>query len=184
MNATGLKWTAALAASVGVAACIFGCASDRPVRVVDRRPGPIDRIGAMLDAWHAAAASADEQTYFSFFSGDDAVFMGTDATERWTVPEFKAYAHPFFERGRAWSFTGTDRHIVLGPSGDVAWFDEVVVTAERGDWRGSGVVVKIDGRWKIAHYNLSLPIPNEVFDDVLTLIRAHETDEQPADDDG
>ena len=41
-------------------------------------------IAAVLDDWHAAAAAANEERYFSHFASG-AVFLGTDATERWTV---------------------------------------------------------------------------------------------------
>src|SRR5262245_25259972 len=67
-------------------------------------------IAATLDAWHAAAARGDEAAYFDAFS-PDGVFLGTDETERWDVPAFRAYAHPHFARGKAWSFHATRRAI-------------------------------------------------------------------------
>lgn len=134
--------------------------------------GPEDQIGQMLDAWHLAAANADEEAYFSHFASDDAVFMGTDATERWSAVAFRAWAKPYFERGRAWSFTSVERHVRVGASGDVAWFDEALDTPNMGPCRGSGVVVLVSGSWKIAHYNLSIPIPNEIVDGVVAQIRA------------
>src|SRR4051794_3526829 len=57
--------------------------------------------GAVLDAFHAAAARADAKAYFDLFT-PDGVFIGTDAGERWTVPQFKAYAAPVFARGKGW----------------------------------------------------------------------------------
>ena len=60
-------------------------------------------VTAVLDDWHAAAAAADEGRYFGHFA-PGAVFLGTDATERWTVDEFRRYAHPYFAKGKAWSF--------------------------------------------------------------------------------
>ena len=59
-------------------------------------------INTMLNDWHRAARLADEDAYFAHCAGDDAVFMGTDATERWTAKEFRVWAHPYFERGTAW----------------------------------------------------------------------------------
>src|SRR5690349_244610 len=41
-------------------------------------------IHAVLDDWHRAAASADEARYFSHFTSD-AIFLGTDKTERWDL---------------------------------------------------------------------------------------------------
>ena len=53
----------------------------------------IQAVAAVLDAFHEAASQADEELYFSFFA-PEGVFMGTDASERWTVPEFREFAHP------------------------------------------------------------------------------------------
>ena len=48
-------------------------------------------IASLLDSLHAAAAAADGDRYFGFFA-EDAVFMGTDASERWPLPVFREYA--------------------------------------------------------------------------------------------
>jgi ketosteroid isomerase-like protein len=127
------------------------------------------RASATLDRFHAAAAAADEATYFGFFS-EGGVFLGTDGKERWTVPELRAYAHPRFASGKAWSFRSTRRDLTV--RGDLAWFDEDLDTANLGPARGSGVLVRekeSDG-WKVAQYNLSIPIPNERFADVRKVI--------------
>lgn len=129
-------------------------------------------IAAVLDDWHGAAAKADEARYFSHFA-PGAVYMGTDATERWTVEEFRAWARPFFARGRAWSFKATQRQIRLAPGGDVAWFDESLDTPNLGPARGSGVLVREQGRWRIAHYDLSVPIPNPLMAAIQKQIEAH-----------
>ena len=123
----------------------------------------------MLDDWHDAASKADEERYFGHFA-NDAVFLGTDATERWDLPAFRAYAHPYFSQGKAWSFRAVRRDITLGASGD-AWFDELLETQNLGPARGSGVLLKNPGgQWKIAQYNLSIPIPNDRFADVKKLL--------------
>ena len=59
-------------------------------------------IDEVLDAFHDAASKADGASYFSLFA-EDAVFIGTDAAERWSVDEFKAFAEPYFSEGRGWS---------------------------------------------------------------------------------
>jgi ketosteroid isomerase-like protein len=130
------------------------------------------RIAAVLDDWHAAAAAADEVRYFSHFA-PNAVFLGTDATERWTVEEFRRYAHPYFARGKAWSFRPAARHIAFSPDGSVAWFDERLDTPNLGPARGSGVLVRESGAWKITHYDLSVPIPNELMSEVKRRIEEH-----------
>src|SRR5262245_62071555 len=61
-------------------------------------------VAAVLDMLHAAAAKADGKLYFKLFT-DDAVFIGTDATERWTIAEFKDYAMKRFETGKGWTYT-------------------------------------------------------------------------------
>ena len=122
---------------------------------------------AVLDDWHLAAAEADFDRYFSHFENEASIFMGTDATERWTVAEFKPWSKPFFDRGRAWSFTGHDRYIYFSEDGLVAWFDEELDTPNLGPCRGTGVLKFSENGWKIAHYNLTVPIPNELVDGVV-----------------
>lgn len=123
-------------------------------------------IESMLDAWHEAAAHAEEARYFSHFA-PYAVFLGTDATERWTVPEFRVYARPRFARGKAWTMRARRRGITLVREAGIAWFDEELETEKLGPARGTGVVVKDEsGAWKIAQYSLALTIPNARFDAV------------------
>jgi len=119
----------------------------------------------------AAAARADEDAYFAFFT-PDAVFLGTDPTERWTRDTFRQWAHPRFAKGKAWEITSTHRWISVSGDGNVAWFDEDAVSTTLGPVRGSGVLVRVGGAWKIAQYNLSVPIPNDRFDAVKRTIQA------------
>lgn len=130
-------------------------------------------INAVLDDWHKAAAEADEARYFNHFTAD-AVFMGTDATERWSRDEFRKWAAPHFASKKAWNFKATSRHIMFAKDGHTAWFDEELATPNLGPARGSGVLVKDGATWKIAHYNLSVPIPNDIFPQVRKLIEAWE----------
>mgnify|MGYP001793256923 FL=1 len=116
-------------------------------------------IGEMLDEWHMAAANADFENYFGLMT-EDGVFLGTDATENWQNDEFKVFSKPYFERGKAWSFTAVERNIYLDTNGETAWFDEVLDTQMKL-CRGSGVVKKIGDKWKVAHYALSIAVPNE-----------------------
>src|SRR4051794_16538813 len=78
-------------------------------------------VAAVLDDFHDAAAKADEARYFGHFAADG-VFVGTDAGERWDVGAFRAYAHPYFAKGKAWSFRGVRRRVTV--RGDTAWFEE------------------------------------------------------------
>jgi len=131
-----------------------------------------EAVGAVLDDWHLAAAQADETRYFGHLR-EGAVFLGTDATERWTKAEFQVWAHPFFKRGKAWAFNAKERNFAFSPDGNTAWFDEALETPNMGPARGSGVLVKEHGRWRIAQYNLSVPIPNALMDRVKVQIEAH-----------
>lgn len=135
---------------------------------------PESQVSAVLDDWHSAAAAADEARYFGHFARD-AVFLGTDATERWTVEEFRRYAHPHFAKGKAWSFRSVSRHVSFSADGSVAWFDETLDTPNLGPSRGSGVLVREGGQWRIAQYNLTVPIPNDLMDEFKKRIQEFET---------
>lgn len=127
-------------------------------------------VTGVLDTLHRAASEADGTTYFSLFA-DDAVYMGTDASERWSVDEFKAFAEPYFSKGRGWTYEVKDRHISVATDGATAWFDEILWNKSYGTCRGTGVLVRIDGVWRIAQYHLTIPIPNEIAKDVVGQIR-------------
>ena len=127
---------------------------------------------AVLDDWHLAAARADADGYFSLMM-PDAVFLGTDATERWTKAEFKAWAEPYFKKGKAWTFKSVNRHVAYSTDGNIAWFDEDLDTPNLGPARGSGVLVRQGKTWRIAQYNLSVPIPNPLMKQVKREIEEH-----------
>lgn len=125
------------------------------------------KIEAMLDAWHQAAADADFEAYFDKMT-PDGVFLGTDATENWQNQAFRAFSKPYFDKGKAWSFTPVERNIYLDEEKGLAWFDELLDTQMKL-CRGSGVVKKMKGEWKIAHYVLSIAVPNENVKEVVQL---------------
>jgi hypothetical protein len=133
---------------------------------------PAQQIATVLDDWHQAASVADEARYFGHFA-PNGIFMGTDATERWTVTQFREWAKPQFQRKSAWSFKARDRHIDFSSDRKTAWFDEMLDTPNLGVCRGSGVLVFISGHWKIAQYNLSVQIPNALVDGIVKQIGAH-----------
>lgn len=135
-------------------------------------------VGAVLDAFHRAAAEADEATYFGLLT-DDAVFVGTDATERWDTAAFRAYAAPHFQGETAWTYVPEARQVTLGPGGAVAWFHEALRNPKYGAARGSGVLVATPAGWRIAQYVLSFPVPNAVAADVVGIVQAHEASTGP-----
>lgn len=128
-------------------------------------------VSQVLDDWHLAAAQADGSRYFGHLA-EDAVFLGTDGTERWSKPAFEAFAQPFFAKGRAWRFRATRRTVQLLAKGQVAVIEEDLDTPNLGPARGSGVLEKRKGTWKIVQYNLSVPIPNALMADIKQRIAA------------
>ncbi|MBF4515012.1 nuclear transport factor 2 family protein [Flavobacterium sp. ANB] len=126
-----------------------------------------EKINQTLDTWHKAAADVKFEAYFDVLASD-AVYIGTDATENWTKPEFKTWAKPFFDKGTTWNFTALERHIFFDKSGKIAWFDELLNTQMK-ICRGSGVLIKVGKEWKIQHYVLSMTIPNDEVDAVTKI---------------
>nr|WP_299344570.1 nuclear transport factor 2 family protein [Allomuricauda sp.] len=127
----------------------------------------VKSINEVLDTWHKAASNADFEGYFSKMT-NDGVFIGTDATENWQNEAFRTFSKPYFDRGKAWSFTAVERNIYLNDEKNFAWFDELLDTQMKL-CRGSGVLQKIDGDWKIAHYVLSIAVPNENVAELIAL---------------
>lgn len=158
---------AGLAAVVGVG----GCAAQRPSWVeVDER----GRASAVVDGWHDAAARGDFAAYFGLMTAD-AVFLGTDATERWERAEFEAFARPHFDGVEAWTYVPRARRMAFSGDGRTGWFDELLDHERYGELRGTGVVRR-DGRgvWRIAHYSLTFVVPNEVAPRVVDMIGDHQ----------
>lgn len=122
-------------------------------------------ISTMLDGFNIAAAKSDYEGYFNYFA-DESTFIGTDATEIWNKKEFMVWAKPYFDKKRTWNFTALKRNIYFSKDGKLAWFDELLDTQMK-ICRGSGVVEKINGQWKVRQYVLSVTVPNDVVDKVV-----------------
>lgn len=154
----------AMSALLCVLTLFSGCKS------VELPANDLAEYNRVINAFHVAASEADEATYFGLFH-TDGVFLGTDATERWTVEQFRAYAKPYFDQGRGWTYNSTVRNISVSPDGRTVWFDELLENENLGQCRGSGVLLQENGAWKIAQYNLSIPIPNDLALEVVGMIR-------------
>lgn len=133
---------------------------------------PNEQINTLLDNWHQAAAKADFNAYFNAMA-DDAIFIGTDATENWEKKAFQAYSKPYFDKGKAWNFTALERNVYFSNDGKTAWFDELLNTQMK-ICRGSGVLIKVKNSWKIKHYVLSMTIPNDNSNEVVKIKSALE----------
>lgn len=137
--------------------------------VADNQETDLLAIGAVIDNFHDAAAHGDKTRYLDQLT-DDAVFMGTDEWERWPKrPDFIDYVGSRFKDGTGWKYQSVERTIKISDSSEFAWFDEVIFSASNGRFRGTGVLSRQDGRWKIAHYAMSFLIFNENWDDVIEL---------------
>jgi ketosteroid isomerase-like protein len=124
---------------------------------------PRAAIDALIDGLHQDAHEGNFHTYFDRYT-PDAVFLGTDKSERWTIDQFKVYAEPAFDDGHGWTYSVKERN--WEGEGSTRWFDEVLLNEKLGHCRGTGVVELIDGEWKIAHYALTMLVPNEIAADV------------------
>lgn len=130
-------------------------------------------IKTLLSDFHKAASDADGDRYFSMLA-PNAVFLGTDGTERWDKASFYKLYGPYMASGKGWTFTPTQQWVTIGPGKQVAWFDEALSSEHYGPTRGSGVLVRIDGHWKIAQYNLSIPMPNDLAKSFVGIIAAYD----------
>jgi ketosteroid isomerase-like protein len=149
---------------LSVMSLTLGCASSQP------ETSALESVETALDSFHEAASVADEDRYFELIA-EDGVFIGTDATERWTRAQFREYAHPHFSQGKGWTFKPRNRHIEFSRGGDVAWFDELLDSDSYGECRGTGVLQKSGSFWRVEQYHLTIPIPNSLADEVVARIR-------------
>ncbi len=131
-------------------------------------------LNKLITEWHNAAADVDQKSYFDFID-DDGIYIGTDSTEIWTKQEFFDWSTPHFSKKKTWSFKANDRNIYLSEDKQFAWFDEVVDFGG-GTLRGSGILINSGSRWRIVHYVLSVPVPNEKFKDVMGVINNEQED--------
>ena len=116
-------------------------------------------LDVLLNGLHLDAHKGNFESYFDRYS-TDAVFLGTDKTERWTIEEFKAYAKPAFSDGHGWTYSVIERN--WEGDGNTRWFDEILLNEKLGHCRGTGVVELINGEWKISHYALTMLVPNSI----------------------
>ncbi|MBA3380611.1 MAG: nuclear transport factor 2 family protein [Actinobacteria bacterium] len=130
----------------------------------------VARIQAVLDGFHAAASSADEAGYLALLA-PDAVFLGTDAGERWAGETYRAFIHSYFSRGIGWTYAPSQRSVDIAADGRTAWFHEQLENESYGVCRGTGVLQLRDGEWQIEQYNLTIPIPNELAGEIVARIR-------------
>ena len=125
------------------------------------------QLDQFIDEWHAAASKADFNAYFGVMD-ESFVFLGTAPGERWEREEFAAFSKPYFEKGKAWDFKPSNRNWMFTKNKKMAWFDEDLDTWMEG-CRGSGILVKKKGEWKLVYYNLTVLIENEKINEFIDL---------------
>lgn len=139
----------------------------------------------LLDAFHSAAGRSDLATYFGCFHPIGR-FLGTDPYENWSCDELFEYAKPHFLAGNGWKYTvvmGSRKISYFPPGADESsasfcTFDELLRNEAFGLCRGTGSLSQDEkGRWLIAAYHLSFPIPNDLAGDITKHLREfNETD--------
>lgn len=126
-----------------------------------------NRINTLLNQWHTDVAESNFDAYFGKMA-ELSIFIGTDASENWTIQQFKNFSKPYFDSQKTWNFKPLERHIYFNSDKNIAWFDELLDTW-MGDCRGSGVLSFKNDEWKIEHYVLSVLIPNEDIKKVIEI---------------
>lgn len=126
----------------------------------------------VLDLFHKAAAEANYDQYMNLLA-EDAIYLGTDSSERWTKSEFSAFVKPYFSQGRGWLYQPIERHITTTQTSTMVFFDEILENKSYGRCRGSGVLIHTEQGWKVLQYNLSIPIPNAIARQVVEVIQSH-----------
>ncbi len=124
-------------------------------------------LDELVTDWHKAASEANYENYFGLMT-EDFVFLGTAPGERWTKEQFSEFSKPYFDKGKAWDFKVINRDWVFSKNKKIAWFDENLDTWME-DCRGSGIMVKRKGKWKLAYYNLTVLIENEKIQEFIEL---------------
>lgn len=120
-----------------------------------------------ISDWHKAASEADYENYFGKMDSLS-IFIGTDYNENWKKSDFEEFSKPYFDRGKAWSFSAINRNIYMNDTGEFIWFDELLQTW-MGICRGSGVIYSKDGKLTLNHYVLSVTVPNDKVNAFLDL---------------
>jgi len=124
-------------------------------------------LNQFMDTWHLAAAKANAEVFFGMMS-EDAVYIGTDKTERWQRDELREWAREAFARESAWIFKATERNWQIEGDKQLAICDELLETW-MGPCRSTAVLTWQDNSWQIIHYQLSVTIDNEKIEDFKTL---------------
>lgn len=112
---------------------------------------------AALDALHKAGADANAAAFEALLA-EDVVFLGVGGTGRLEGQAARAYFSEYLAHGNAWAYSSSLRETRVSPDGSVAWFDETLEHGQLGPGRATGVLVRSGEGWKVAQYNLTVPL--------------------------
>ncbi len=118
-----------------------------------------EELSDFINSWHKAAAEADSDVFFGCMA-EDAIYIGTEAGERWLRDELKEWSKEYFKRESAWNFKPIVREIYFSDNENYVWFEERLDT-QMGVCHGSGVLELTPDGWKFKHYHLSVTVPND-----------------------
>ena len=122
---------------------------------------------AALDSLHEAGAAANQVEFIAMLA-PEAVFLGVDGSARLQGQSLRDYVSESFASGNAWDYRSSEREMRRSSDGTIAWFDESLQHDQLGSGRGTGVLVQSGGVWKIAQYNLTIPLPGAAVSGVQT----------------
>jgi len=154
--------------------CSWGAAAQTAPAAAPADSALIAQINAFVNQWHDDAAHA-RPAYFDKIASDG-IYIGTDKSELWRRDDFKVWAKPYFDSGKAWAFTVIKRNVYLSNDRQYAWFDEQLHT-QMGICQASGVIHRTAaGGLEIEHYQLSIAIPNPLADQVTKTVQKFEAE--------
>ena len=131
----------------------------------------IETIHQLISNWHQSAANANLDEYMNLMDSGF-IYVGTDATEKWSKKGFATFCKPYFDKKKTWDFKSLDRSVNLDQN--TAWFYEILET-HMGTCRGSGILKFHNQQWKLKQYVLSLAIPNEDMNEVKQVIHSNDS---------
>jgi ketosteroid isomerase-like protein len=137
--------------------------------VVDESP-EVQAVKAALRDLHQAGADADAERLFGCFD-PDAIIFGTDKSERFTLEEYRRFVEPYLAQGHGWTSVPTEQNVYVSEDGNFAWFDERLDKPGFQELRGTGVLRKIDGSWKVLQMNMAFTVPNELAGSLAEMVR-------------
>ncbi len=116
----------------------------------------------VLESIQALQAEGDFPGVLTHTSADIRL-VGTDASEHWDRAKLEGVVKAMEAQEFVWKVRVTNRVLTAGPSADVVWFEEKImtVTPAVGELRRSGVLVLEEGAWKLVQSVTSFPIPND-----------------------